>query len=227
MNLPRSAKLRWLNGSVLCLILTVIPLTILGVYPLLNTSDIDMSYDVPRTHRTFADLFAQSTVLKTDPIALWLVIAAMICAFITTVDTWLIGIMQHLASTVRVRRDDIVIISPYAMVLIGAIGATMLSGKLFLAVGLYLFPYLFFNTLFFLCEVFPSLKRFTGPWQLMGCLFIGFLITTGMIATNWSDQELVKVPDSVILFSALGIYTVFFIMAFTARMTSAVGGASR
>lgn len=218
MNLPRAAKLRWLNGSVVCLIASVIPLTILGTYPLLDSTNVDLIYDVPRTHSTFVELFAHSKLLKTDPIALWFVISAMICAFVTTVDTWLIGIMQHLASVVRVRREDVVIVSPYVMVLVGAIGATALHGKLFLAIGLYVWPYLFFNTLFFIIEVFPSVKCVVLPWHVILCLAVGFFITTVMVATNWSQEQLERIPDSVILLSAIGIYTTFAVINCSLRL---------
>lgn len=177
-----------LTASLILLLLALIPLTFLSV-PYLNTIHVfPMKFDVNATLNFYIDLFLKADIFDENPIALWFVVAGFICIFITTIDTWLIGIMQHLNRKTK-REIDLIIFLPYLIILSSLITASLLPQRGILVIGLFLFPFMFFNTIIFITVFSKRVNDILNITSIRNLLFIGTLTTLLLIFIYWSDLE--------------------------------------
>src|SRR5207237_7756708 len=94
-----------------CLMIILVPILMLTLYGAKDLAIFDRSYDVPRSLHYFTSLFIDS---KISALLKILIAAAFLCVFLTTVNTWIIGMSQHLARVPGFRAARMFLIIPFA-----------------------------------------------------------------------------------------------------------------
>jgi len=207
LNVKRDSRVLWIAVSLILLLVLMGPITTVALHALSVQDGFDMRYDVPRTHQQVMSVFQASAILRHDPFALWFVIASVLCVFVTTIDTWLIGTMQHLRLLKLKHATELISLTPFVIVLASVAISTLVRDKIILVVGLFVFPFLFFNMLCFLLQVFPSIKRDHSWIDVSVALLSGILLTATLIWLNFETLE--EVPYAVILYSGVAVLAVF------------------
>ncbi len=172
--------------SFILLLVALVPILALTCYGAEMEAAFDRSYNVQRSLDRFQNLFFTASI---PPLSKWLIAAAFLCVFITTIDTWLIGLLQYVKDNRRFQDAK----SSMALLFgasIGAVGvSSLMSGKVVYISGLFLFPFLYFNAFLFFGKLRESWRipgagrRYQFGWAS------GMLATAISIALNWHQSE--------------------------------------
>jgi len=168
------------------LLIALVPILALTCYGAENIGNFDRSYDVQRSFDKFRTLFVSSSAAG---LSKWLIAAAFLCVFITTIDTWLIGLLQYSKDNRRLKGTPQSIAMLFGASIGAAIASHYMSGKFVYLIGLFLFPFLYLNMLLFFgklrdkwsCE--GSGRRYVLGW------IAGMIATLAAILLNWSHRE--------------------------------------
>lgn len=202
----KDESFKHLSVSVIGLLFVLVPLTVLGLLVFKQTDKLDFRFDCLRTHDAFVGQFLSAPVISQDPLLRWFIVACLLCAFITTIDTWLIGIAQHARRFRRGISVEILNISPFFAVFVSVAVAAMLSNRGVFVTGLLIFPFLFFNWVFLAAGVFPNVKAFQNRFILLTAIGAGVLMTVAQVILKWDHLEVF--PHSSIFYSCLTVYGV-------------------
>lgn len=207
-------------GTALGIIIFLIPLTILALVPLTELSEPTGKFEVDRAITFFGGMFRR---LASDPLqgaVTWLVTSSFICIFITTIDSWLIGVVHHVCMRLRQRKVESVRLLPYALAIGGAIIGISVPAKGILAIGLFAFPCLFLNTLFLISEAWLRWRIAIPGKSYMLALASGLLVTLVCVVVFWEDLE--GKGQHTIFASAVAVYGVWAVINIRAIATRRV-----
>ncbi|MBU4319372.1 MAG: hypothetical protein KKF30_19095 [Proteobacteria bacterium] len=143
--------------------------------------------------------------------ARWFIISSLLCAFITTIDTWLIGTIQHSVRDYRRVNTDLLTLSPFFLVVISLAIVMILFNvpKGIYVVGLLIFPFLFFNSIFLIAGAFPSVKVLHDLTLLKVSIISGVIFSISQIYIHWKNLE--SLPHTPVLFSGIAVYSIFIV----------------
>lgn len=169
------------------LIAALVPILALSCYAAAKLGSFDRVYDVQRSLDFFAALFREGP--NFGPVH-WLVAAAFLCVFITTVDTWLIGVVQHSAAMFRPtgRSSGVLIGIPFAFALGAAALSNVVSGEGIYILGLFVFPFLYMNVLLFCGQVWPAWRAAAGERAYLWSWLAGAGGTALQLASDWPNR---------------------------------------
>jgi hypothetical protein len=207
---PPASRLWWIVGSFLLLGIAVVPVTIPALFPLADLSKFDNALSLPKAHQYLAEALTSSRLFGESSFAFSLLVATIFCAFVTTINTWLMTIMQHLGNAFGYRNVNAVTMAPFAVMLIVLFGAAFLKDDLMLPVGLTVFPFAFFATLLYFGAIFPVLRPLLASPAMSG-LVVGETVTWVMVYWNWRSLE--AWSGHIMLASAAGVYLTFLLVA--------------
>lgn len=193
-----------LTGSFIIMALLLMPYTLLSLPVLDSVSEFSREFDTGATVLFYIGLFRESVPL--DAMSVWYFVAAFVCIFITTIDTWLIGIMQHNVRREHVRNPYRVFILPYIFAVVAALAAYCVTAKEILLIGIITFQFLFFNHIWIISTILRK-PKYTTNW-LYGTLATGLLATVIMVFCFW-DELALKAP-SMTLTAAMLQYLYLF-----------------
>ncbi len=207
LNFPNKNAIKYLIASFAFLVFLMIPITIIGFLQIDSLDSFSQTFDVPRTLQFYTSAFINSKLIVSNHLVMWFLVASFLCVFITTVDTWLIGIMQH---TYRhIKRNELVLLMPFATIILTLSFAFFMNQEKRLIVGLFLFPILFCSTFTFVLIISPHYKNEVG----FNTLFLYFLLseasTLGLILL-W-NQKLEEMAYAIILIPAGLLFLLFFV----------------
>lgn len=193
-------------ASLALLLLALVPIVGLTCFGAESIGKFDRRYDVQGAFDFYRDTFISGTV---HGLGKWLIAAAFICVFITTIDTWLIGILQY--SDTSKRNSD----ASTAIILLLAAGtgavtfSHFMSGEWVYVLGLFLFPFIYLNTLLFFSKMKSEWSE-QGAWRryVFGWSF-GMIGTCTSIALRWNDKE--DFAPNIILLGMLSQFVAFAI----------------
>lgn len=139
-------------GTWLGLIFLLVPLTLLGLAQLNSSTGGPIHrFDVPVVLEFFVGAFSNPNNTVFDPVGRQFAVAGFLCIFITTIDTWLIGTVQHALGSDR-RRAGYARLFPFVFSIGALILGALLPNEFILPFGLLIFPFYFFNPILFISE---------------------------------------------------------------------------
>ncbi|MEM7246833.1 MAG: hypothetical protein AAF533_15885 [Acidobacteriota bacterium] len=143
LSLQKGVKLWWLPLSFTLMLVALVPLTLLGLF-MVESEGIPLVFDPKATLDFFIREFRDWASSPDYSLGVWLVVSGFLCMFITTIDTWLVGLMQHFRGNRRVAELRLL---PYLVSGACLMVALCLHSKHVLLVGLITFPFLFYDCL--------------------------------------------------------------------------------
>lgn len=210
--LSKKKRKAMLFFSCFFLVATVCALTLLGlVHVKYLNGNFSQTYSVGRSVDFYVELFKKYAQTNKTSLARWYVFAPIICIFITTIDTWLVGFMQHFCIIVKNGRQLKYSIWPFILVLIGITIGSTLSSHAVLAFGFFVFPFLYLNPI--ICElvISPRLRSLGGEKIAILSFCVGCAVNLLMVCKNFENLE-VKAPE-IIFWPAASMYLTFILLA--------------
>lgn len=207
LKFPHKKATKYIILSFIFLVLLMVPATIIGFLQVDGLKSFSQTFDVPRTLEFYTSAFANSDILNTNSLLMWFLVGSFLCVFVTTVDTWLIGIMQH--TYTHFKRNEFVLLMPFIAVLFSLAISFFMDQEKILIVGLFLFPCLFLSALVFVMIISSNYKEKVGFQNLFYYFLFSQTVTLQLIL-YW-NQELEKMAYAIILIPALLMLGMFFV----------------
>ena len=197
-----------MTTSFVVMILMLIPYTFLGMPAIDSVYTFSREYDANGTISYYARLFSESHFIINDPIIGWFIVASFVCIFVTTIDTWLIGLMQNIVHPENVSNPYRVVALPYICSVIPSLFAFFLPARALLLIGLISFPLMFFNNICVINSLKERSKLLIS--NIYGTLAFGLLGTLVMVYCFWDRIHLMA--SAIIVYPAILQYFVFLFL---------------
>lgn len=172
--------------NLAALLAVFLPIIVLTAYGAQMKNVFDHVYDVDRAFIYYRDLYFNSS---SSLFVKLLIAAAFLCIFVTTINTWLIGISQHAKAAPGLKSGRVYVLAPFAAVAVSVVGSRLVDGDTVYAMGLYLFPLLFISMFVLLYRAAPFLKTYSGPITLILSCFAGIVTTTTCLIARWDSRH--------------------------------------
>ena len=115
--------------------------------------------------------------------------ASFASIFITTIDTWLIGILQYSSNSKKLNGFKASTLLLFGVSISSALVANYISASSVYIIGLFLFPFLFLNALLFLGKINTRLHSYKGSLRYICGWMSGLITTLIMIIAYWRTVE--------------------------------------
>ncbi len=198
--------------SLIFLLMVLIPVLALGCFAMENIQQFDRQYDVQRSYFFFKELFLNSSISELSKL---FVAASFVSVFITTIDTWLIGVLQYSYNINFLKSFNSSSLLLFSVSIITALIGNYIPGSAVYIVGLFVFPFLFLNALLFFSKINDKLYSYKGSLRYLLGWSSGIIATLIMIVVNYNDVE--NFAPHIILVGMLSQFAVFFLSPFVIK----------
>lgn len=135
-----------------------------------------------QTYNTYLPLERMIFYFNSKPILahninfLWYFFITLVCVYVTTMDTWLIGLMQHSSKKIQSALHKVSFI-PFVYLFFVILIGSVISKELFYVCGILLFPSFTFNLIVFAFEIASPNTPGLNSRELTWFLISSFVIT--------------------------------------------------
>ena len=209
----------YLFVSFVFILIALLLITSLSFSRLADKVQFSYKFDINTTINYYSARFTDIISDSEHFYAGWFALGAFLSVFLTTINTWLIGYLQHI-SIYKNRKPKLYkfLANPMYLIAFVTLSGFMLSSKTLLYVGLFWFPLGFVNILLFLRAAFPIIRKVCSTRLLLIAAMTGIL-STGFTEIIWTSC-LQENAYLVILCSYLSILVILAITAFKSWRTT-------
>jgi len=179
--------------SFILLSLALLPILYLSAQAAKDIGVFDFRYDVQRCYDFFVNQFVE---LEVGPLGRIFIVCSFLAMFVTTIDTWLIGIAQHVSRFRRKKRGSALILWVFTASIMAVSLSSLMDGRAIFMIGLHLFPFIYFNSLLFLVNVFDFFEKDRMSGVLITGLIVGLVVTFFQI-TSYGSRAEEHAPDII------------------------------
>lgn len=209
----------YLIMSFAFIIIALLLITSLTFSSLSNKTHFSYKFDINTTINYYSARFSHIINDSERFYTGWFALGAFLSVFLTTINTWMIGYLQHV-SIYKNRKPKLyrLLSNPIYLIVLVTLLGFMVSSKILLYVGLFWFPLGFINILLFLRAAFPRMKNICSTRLLLVAAIAG-IFSTGLTEIIWTSC-LQENAYLVILLSYVSILTILTPTVFRAWRTS-------
>jgi len=192
------------------IIIAVIPLSLLGLHIFVINKGPTHSMDAIVVMRSIASIIATKEFIEHHSFALWWLLGGGMCLFITSIDTWLIGIMQHSKLKDKHASSEQFKLYPYWIVLPAFLLSILVNNALYYSIGVVVTLVLFSNAMIIFMATFPvkNLARVNRFIEFY-FVFTGALTFAGIVYFfNQMDKVLYLFP----VFQCVSAFVIIFVL---------------
>jgi hypothetical protein len=206
-NKPTIKPLIW--GGIGILII-LIPFCLFSLNILAKKQLLVQSLDIILLTNTIANYLTDTHFVELNFVTIWWLIGGGICIFITSVDTWLIGILQHHIFFVKTYEHKDISLYPYWIIFVSILVAISINYDIFIVIGLYGSLLAHFNTIVIISSIIKIKKSIDMKRVFKIYFAVGAIFTLIETIFYWPNLES-YIQHVIITHSFLSLAVLIFI----------------